>query len=1000
MIERKLGQGGMGAVYLVRHPQVPGRTFALKVLAGGALQDDSVARFRREMQALAAVSGHPNIVKVHGGRVDGPAPYFVMELVHGVALTHLGKGKALAPERAARLVRQVADAIAHAHAQGVLHRDLKPDNVMVEESDRPRVCDFGLATLAGEERLTQSMASMGTAAYSAPEQLDGRAKHADARADVYALGGILWFALVGRAPFEGSGVQLLKQVLMDAAPAPSSSAEGIPLALELICLHALEKDPEERYPTVAALRDDLDRFLAGGPVSVKPFTRGEKVRRWARHHRRRALALAGVLLALLTLVPGGLVLADRSRRAAVARALSDARRPDVTFGELEADAATVHYKGADPSQLAELRVELQRVVHRDAGLATSDEALRRAVAALEREGPLEPAEHRTLWTAQLDARAARLKAKGRAQDPAEVRALLATARAEKLPLDFAGELGTPFPLGDALVDAGCFDEAGQLVTEALAARPDAPAARFLRARARLARDRAPSAPLGAGRLDAASVRDPATLEDLAAAAGADGPPRARAAWLLAELLAAAGSKDAGAAADRALALEAIPGREHLKSVLSGPVTDEAYAALMERYRAGSLSLQALALFLARAGLTRAFEDPVLAELVAGGKDAPTSLETDAAADARRYVPILGHDPDDPTGATWTGARPKNWDALTREEQLRACPHDAALLDWFATNPGGQQATGLGIFFGVLASREDLQGVAKLASGVLGDRFMGTTPGQGTVNFRETLEQGAADSPLVETLRKALSPATVERAIRAATGLRGVSELDDFSELPKQDLAVRDCLVFRTLLDLDALEKLGGPIVLPYRARLRRHAFPGKLGAWLARIDLERLLWLATHAGELHLEPAETLSAGWGIVSWSALLCVGSVVAGCPTTSGPSEPGDWLERAGPRLLDLATQWIREDAIAGAALAFHGDDTQTEALRVIERDAYGVSRGWGLGSRAASRAKKLRGGTDVPDLLERDAIMARATPPDLAERLRRDTYKFVAPRLDPP
>src|SRR4051794_27586381 len=155
VLEEKLGEGGMGAVFRARHPSFPGVAFAVKVLAVGSTVDATRwARFEREMQLLAALRPHPNLVKIHGGKLEGSRPYYVMELVDGPSLSDLVRRGPLEPRRAVKIIRDVADAVAHIHAQGIIHRDLKPANILLGAGDCPRVCDFGLARTADSNRLT------------------------------------------------------------------------------------------------------------------------------------------------------------------------------------------------------------------------------------------------------------------------------------------------------------------------------------------------------------------------------------------------------------------------------------------------------------------------------------------------------------------------------------------------------------------------------------------------------------------------------------------------------------------------------------------------------------------------------------------------------------------------------------------------------------------------------------------------------------------------------
>jgi serine/threonine-protein kinase len=275
-IVRLLGEGGMGSVYEVRHAQL-GRPFALKVLRADLAADPELAaRFVQEAKATAAVK-HPNVVGITDfGRLADERPFFVMELVEGRTLAQvLREEGALPPQRARAIGVEVARGLAAAHAAGVVHRDLKPENIVV--SGRPetpvvKVLDFGAAILAGATRLTRAGVVFGTPHYMAPEQAAG--EPVDHRADVYALGVILWQMLVGRPPFEGETYMGIVTQHLYAAPVPPSelrpelAAAGGPL--EAIVLRALEKSPAQRFPTMEAFAIALAGAPAGPAIRSAP----------------------------------------------------------------------------------------------------------------------------------------------------------------------------------------------------------------------------------------------------------------------------------------------------------------------------------------------------------------------------------------------------------------------------------------------------------------------------------------------------------------------------------------------------------------------------------------------------------------------------------------------------------------------------------------------------------------------------------------------------------
>ncbi|MCO5169730.1 MAG: protein kinase [Planctomycetes bacterium] len=264
LLEAELGRGGMGVVYRARDPA--GRPVALKVLAAAA-GEAQVLRFQREGEVAARLR-HPGIVTVHEAFVHEGRPVLVQELVGGPPLHVAWRGR----PRAARvdLVRQVAHAVAHAHARGVVHRDLKAENVVIDEGGAPKVIDFGLATASDLERLTRTGALVGTPTAMAPEQLGDR----DALGpwtDVWALGVLLHEALLDRPPFEATDLAaLLAQVAAAEVAPPRRRDPSVSPALEAVCLRCLARAPSARYPDAGALARDLDRVARRAARRARP----------------------------------------------------------------------------------------------------------------------------------------------------------------------------------------------------------------------------------------------------------------------------------------------------------------------------------------------------------------------------------------------------------------------------------------------------------------------------------------------------------------------------------------------------------------------------------------------------------------------------------------------------------------------------------------------------------------------------------------------------------
>jgi WD40 repeat protein len=300
-----LGWGGMGVVYRARHRQL-GRVVALKMLRGADLAGaDARRRFRAEAAAVARLQ-HPHIVQVfevgESTTVAGqPQPYFTLEYVEGGNLADRLSSRPQAPGQAALWLETIADAVYHAHQNGVVHRDLKPSNVLLTACGEVKVCDFGVAKLlAGTNGRTRTGAVLGTPEYMAPEQGQGRQDEVGPAADIYALGAILYDMLTGHPPFQGATAveTLLLAQTVDAIP-PRRLQPGVPRDLETICLKCLEKSPARRYPTAQALADDLRRFRAGEPVRARPLSRVGRAWRWCRRSPALALALLTAVLALL-----------------------------------------------------------------------------------------------------------------------------------------------------------------------------------------------------------------------------------------------------------------------------------------------------------------------------------------------------------------------------------------------------------------------------------------------------------------------------------------------------------------------------------------------------------------------------------------------------------------------------------------------------------------------------------------------------------------------------
>jgi WD40 repeat protein len=403
----------MGVVYRARQVSL-NRLVALKMIAAGQLATpESVQRFQTEAQAAARLD-HPHIVPIYEVGQYESQHFFSMKLIEGGTLAEISpksrvqrpksaetspqstvhgpqsgeagpksreassestvqprKSSGFSPKSAARIVATVARAVHYAHQRGILHRDLKPTNILLDERGEPHVTDFGLAKLAEDDSsLTLSMAILGTPAYMAPEQASGGAKQLTTAADIYSLGAILYELLTGQPPFRAeTAVETLRKVCQEEPPRPRTLNPQLSRDLETVCLKCLSKDPHQRYPNASGLADDLDHWLSGEPILARPVGTAERVWRWC----QRRPVIAGLLLTVLVLVGAGLAgilwqwrraqanaadATDKLRQAYIAQSRANRRTDQVGR---RYDSLTAVAKGAamnpTPAQREELRNE-------------------------------------------------------------------------------------------------------------------------------------------------------------------------------------------------------------------------------------------------------------------------------------------------------------------------------------------------------------------------------------------------------------------------------------------------------------------------------------------------------------------------------------------------------------------------------------------------------------------------------------------------------------------
>jgi eukaryotic-like serine/threonine-protein kinase len=273
-IESLLGQGGMARVFKGTD-RVLDRTVAIKVLSPQFADDEQfVSRFRREAQAAAGLN-HPNIVSVYDTGDQSDVHFIVMEYIEGRTLRDVIRGEGpLLPERAAEIGESVARALSTAHQAGLVHRDIKPGNIMLTRDGEVKVMDFGIARTSTGDTLTQTAAVLGTASYLSPEQAQGHS--VDARSDLYSLGCVLYEMLTGRAPFTGDSPVAIayKHVREDPLP-PSHLNPDVPPTLDAVVLKCMAKNPVNRYETAEELRADLERARRGLPILATPVMAGD-----------------------------------------------------------------------------------------------------------------------------------------------------------------------------------------------------------------------------------------------------------------------------------------------------------------------------------------------------------------------------------------------------------------------------------------------------------------------------------------------------------------------------------------------------------------------------------------------------------------------------------------------------------------------------------------------------------------------------------------------------
>jgi serine/threonine protein kinase len=413
-IVRILGEGGMGVVYEATQ-ETPHRTVALKVVKPG-LDSSLLRRFEHESQALARLQ-HTGIAHIYDAGVadtgSGPQPYFAMEFICGKALRDYVEARHLSLRERLGLMVKICQAVNHAHQRGLIHRDLKPGNILVDDTGQPKILDFGVARVTDNEaqvtRQTDVGQILGTLEYMSPEQVLGDPEEVDTRSDVYSLGVILYEMLAGKRPYKlKRQLHEAVQAIREEDPAPLSAvSRNYRGDLETIVAKTLEKDKERRYGSAAALASDLERYLTDQPITARPDTVSYRLRKYVRRHRVGVMVAAGSVLLLIAFAVAQTVqlyriTRERDRADRITKFMTDmfkvsdpseARGNSITAREI-LDKASM---GIDTGLAGDPEVQAQMLhvignVYGNLGLYSGSERLLSRAVAIRRQvlGPNDP----------------------------------------------------------------------------------------------------------------------------------------------------------------------------------------------------------------------------------------------------------------------------------------------------------------------------------------------------------------------------------------------------------------------------------------------------------------------------------------------------------------------------------------------------------------------------------------------------------------------------------
>jgi tetratricopeptide (TPR) repeat protein/predicted Ser/Thr protein kinase len=377
-ILRLIGEGGMGAVYEAEQEE-PRRVVAVKMIKLGLAAPDQMRRFRQESQALARLQ-HPGIAQIYESNTAdtgfGTQPYFAMEFIRGIPLDEYAETHRLDTRQRLGLIVKVCEAVHHAHQRGLIHRDLKPGNILVDETGQPKILDFGVArftqTDAEETCLPKSLLTslgqiVGTLAYMSPEQVLGDPLEVDIRSDVYSLGVVVYQLLSGSLPYRVNQRQFpeaVQAIREEEPPGLGTIDRNYRGDIENIVKKALEKDKARRYASAVELGADIDRYLRHEPIAARPPSTTYQIRKFAYRHRGLMAAVAAVFVVLVAGIAAAASMAVRASRAeGEARAVSDFLQNDL----LEQAGASAQATNSSPNLHLEVRTALDRAAARIPG---------------------------------------------------------------------------------------------------------------------------------------------------------------------------------------------------------------------------------------------------------------------------------------------------------------------------------------------------------------------------------------------------------------------------------------------------------------------------------------------------------------------------------------------------------------------------------------------------------------------------------------------------------